>query len=114
MKPTTRLQNELFEELKNRLKKDDSSVPVKRRNYFYYARYESGKEFPIYCRRRDSMTSEEEILLDENKLAKPHDYYGLGGFSVNENEQIIAYAEDTLSRRIYTIRFSDLATEGSS
>ena len=100
----------LFEELKNRLKKDDSSVPVKRRNYFYYARYESGKEFPIYCRRRGSMTSEEEILLDENKLAKPHDYYSLGGFSVSENEQIIAYAEDTLSRRIYTIRFLDLAT----
>jgi oligopeptidase B len=110
MEPTQPLQTHLFEELKGRLKKDDSSVPVKRRSYLYYTRYEADKEFPIYCRKLDNLEAEEEIILDENELAKGHEYYSLGGFSVGENEHIIAYAEDTLSRRIFSIRFLDLKT----
>ena len=111
MKPSERLQTHLFEELKGRLKKNDTSVPVKRRNYYYYSRLEAGKEFPIYCRRQGSMEANEEILLDENALAAKHDYYSLGRYVISEDEQILAYAEDTLSRRIFTIRFIDLRTK---
>ncbi|MGC6417466.1 MAG: S9 family peptidase [Bradymonadia bacterium] len=108
--PTTDLQKSLFEELKGRLKPNDSSVPTRIRSYWYYTRYEEGKEHPIFCRRKSAMTNPEEIILDANTLAKAHAYYAIGGLSISENEQRLAFAEDTLSRRIYTIRFKDLKT----
>jgi oligopeptidase B len=110
MAPTQTLQDHLFEELKGRLKKDDTSVPVRRRNYFYYSRYEAKKEHPIYCRRKGSMEAPETVILDVNKLAKDHDYFNVGSIAISENEDILAYTFDTLSRRIYTIAFIHLGS----
>ena len=110
LQPSADLRNELFEELKGRIKKDDSSVPVLRRNYWYYTRYESDREYPIHCRRKGSMSAPEEVILDVNELAHGHEYYAVSGLAVSEDEHLLAYAEDTLSRRIYTIRFKNLQT----
>ncbi len=108
--PTEALQKELFEELKGRLKKDDSTVPVLKRGSWYYARYVPEGEYPVYCRRVGAMTAPEEIILDVNALAKPHAYYAVGGLAVSENEQLLAYTEDTVSRRQYTLKIKDLRT----
>ncbi len=110
MRGTEELQEELFEEMKGRLKQDDSSVPYLSRGYWNYSRYEEGKEYPIYCRKKGSLEAEEAILIDANQRAEGHSYYSLGDLDVSESGDLIAYTEDTLSRRIYTIRFKNLAT----
>lgn len=107
---TEGLQTELFEEIKGRLEKDTSSVPVFFQGYWYYSRYEEGKEYPIYARKETSLEADEEILLDVNALAKEHSYYNIGDYDVSDDDKILAFSEDTVSRRIYDIRFKDLAT----
>jgi len=101
-------QDALFKEINNRLDKDDSTVPYRYRGYHYYSRYETDDEYPIYARRKGSLENPEEILLDVNKHAVDHDYYQIGDYEVSPNGELLAYAEDTLSRRLYTIRFKDL------
>ena len=110
MSHTDSFQNRLFEEIKGRIKQTDMSVPYKENGYFYITRYEEGKEYAIHTRRKDNMESPEEILLNVNELAEGHAYYALGGMSVSTDNSILAYSEDTVSRRQYTIRFKDLKT----
>ncbi len=98
----------LFKEMKSRIKEDDSSVPYKLRGYWYYTRFEIGSEYPIHCRKKDSLDNEEYVMLNVNELAKDHAYYHLGGLSISTNNSIISFGVDTLSRRIYTIYFKDL------
>jgi oligopeptidase B len=101
---------ELFEEMKARIKQDDQSVPYKHNGYFYITRFEKGKEYPIYSRKKETLEAEEEILLEVNNLAKEHSFFKVGGYDVSLNNEIMAYSEDTVSRRIYTIRFKNLVT----
>ncbi|MBU2893331.1 S9 family peptidase [Colwellia sp. D2M02] len=107
---TSELQETLFEEIKARIKKDDNSVPTKRGNYFYASQMQGDNEYPIYIRSTDFSGSNTEVLLDVNQLAKAHDYYQLSGLRVSPSEKVLAYGEDTVSRRIYTIKFKDLST----
>ncbi len=106
---TEDLQDVLFNEMKGRIKEDDASVPYTFNGYSYYTRYETGKEYPFHCRKK-SGSDEEEIMLDVNELAAPYAYYSAAGLSVSENNKYLAFGEDTLSRRIYTLRFKDLET----
>ncbi|MDX1577070.1 MAG: S9 family peptidase [Gemmatimonadota bacterium] len=106
---TEELRERLFEEIKGRIKQTDLSVPVKRGDYFYYTRTEDGKDYPIYARKRGSLDADEQVMLDVNELAQGHDFYNAFP-EVGSDEDIIAYAEDTVGRRIYTIRFRNLAT----
>lgn len=108
--PSAGLAKTIFEELKGRIKKDDRSVPVKRRDYWYYSRYLGESEYPLYCRRKGSMQAPEEIIFDMNAYAKPHDYYAIGALAISENQQLLAWTEDTVSRRNYTVRVKNLAT----
>ncbi len=105
---TKSLQDQLFEEIIGRIKQTDMSVPVLDNGYLYMSRYEEGKEHPIYGRKKTEADSPEEILLDVNQLAKDYEFYNVGSRSVSPNNQLLAYGEDTLSRRIYTLRFKDL------
>ena len=107
---TNDFQTKLFEEIKGRIKQDDQSVPYKRNGYYYYSRYEEGKEYGIYCRKTESLDNEEQIMLDENVLAEGHSYHAIGGINVSPNNKMIAYGVDTVSRRIYTIKFKNLET----
>lgn len=110
MAHTEGLQVQLFEEIKGRIKQDDSSVPYLLDGYWYYTRYEDGKEYAIYCRKRGSLDAEEEIILDVNPLAEGHGYYAASGRQVSVNGEILAFAADTVGRRKYTILFKDLRT----
>ena len=110
MKEFKGLENEIFEEIKSRIKEDDSSVPYKDNGYFYYTRYEKGKQYPIYCRKKDNLKNQEEILIDANIMSEGHEYFRIGGIDISPDNKIMAYSVDTVSRRLYTIHFKNLET----
>ena len=110
MEGTKGLQQKLYDEMVGRIKKDDSSVPYQLDGWWYYTRYEGDKEYPIYCRKKESLSAPEEIMLDVNVMAEGHSYYQVGGVSVRPDKKMIAFGVDTLSRRIFTIHFKDLET----
>lgn len=110
LKSTERFQEELFEELKGRIKEDDESVPYFKSGYFWYARYEKGGEYPLYCRKKDSLEGNEEVFLNANDLAKDHSYFHVGATSTSTNQNLLAFAVDNVGRRIYKIHFKDLIT----
>jgi oligopeptidase B len=110
MAHTEGLQERLFEEIRTRIKEDDASVPYRLRDYWYYTRYEEGRDYPIYARKRGSLDAPEEIMLDVNELAEGHDFYQVMGMSVSEGQDLVAFAADTVGRRISTIYFKDLTT----
>ena len=102
------LQQRLFEEITTRLPPEDDSVPVQIGDFHYYRAYEAGLEYPIYRRFKNERALDEEVVLDVNQLAKSHDYYAVGNWVIAPNEDLVAYAEDTVSRRIYTIRIQSI------
>jgi oligopeptidase B len=104
------LEEKLFEEIKSRFKQTDMTVPYKQDGYFYYTRYEEGKEYPIYGRKRGALDQPEEIVLNGNELAEGHEFFSIGGWAMSSAQDIVAYAVDTQGRRIHTIYFKDLRT----
>ncbi len=111
LEPVKPFEDKLYDEIIGRIKQTDMSVPYKDNGYWYYVRYDEGKEYPLHCRKKkDLETGAEEIMLDVNQLAEPYDFYNVTGLSVSPDNKILAYGEDTLSRRIYTIRFKNLET----
>ncbi len=104
------LEEALFEEIKGRIKQTDMSVPYKLDDYYYYTRYEEGQEYRIYCRKKDSLEGNEEIMLDVNKLAEGHEYFQVRRTTVSSGQNLLAYAVDTVGRRFYTIYFKNLET----
>jgi oligopeptidase B len=107
---TEQFQKDLFVEMKSRIKEDDSSVPYKLNGYWYLTRFEKGKDYPIYSRKKDSLDAPEEILFDVNKMAEGYEYYSLGGLNVSNDNKLMAFGVDTLSRRKYTIQIKNLET----
>jgi oligopeptidase B len=107
---TEELQELLFEEIRGRIKQDDSSVPYRDGNYIYYTRYEEGKQYPIYARRRGALDADEEVMLDANILAEGHGFFSVGTWQVTEDERLLAYAVDTQGRRFYSVHFKNLET----
>lgn len=105
---TKTFQNDLFKEMKGRIKEDDESVPYKLNGYWYLARYEKGKDYPIYSRKKDSLDAPEEILFDVNEMAKGHEFYNLGGINVSPDNKLVAFAVDHIGRRQYTIQVKNL------
>ena len=101
-------EKRLIDEMKSRIVQDDQSAPVRHGNYFYYERYDEGKEYPIYCRRKGSMDAEEEVLLDVNIGAEGHTFYAVRGFKVSPDHKTFGYAVDTVGRRFYDVHFVDI------
>ncbi len=110
LKHTESFQEKLYDEIVGRIKQDDSSVPYKENGYYYITRFEEGKEYPIYSRKKENLEAAEEIMLNVNDLAKDYKYFSAAGLEVSPNNKILSFGEDTLSRRIYTIKFKDLET----
>jgi oligopeptidase B len=107
---TQEFQKELFEEMKARIKEDDESVPYLYNSYYYITRFEKGKDYPIYSRKKESLSAKEEIMFDCNELAKGKKYFNLSGLSISIDNQFATYAVDTVGRRIYTLQFKNLLT----
>ena len=105
---TQGLQKELYDEMRARIKEDDSSVPYFHNGYWYITRFEEGKDYPIYLRKKEVLTADEEILFDCNEMAKGQDYFRLVGISVSPDNTKVAFGVDTVSRRQYTIKVKDL------
>jgi oligopeptidase B len=110
MAHTAGLQENLFQEFMARIKQTDMSVPYKRDDYYYYSRTEEGKEYPIYCRKKGSLESVEQIMLEVNELAKGHKFFSVGRRAVSYGQDILAYSVDTMGRRFYDIYFKNLTT----
>jgi len=104
------LKEQVYEEIVGRIKQDDSSVPYHERGYWYYTRYETGKDYPIHARRKGAMDAAEEVLLDVNTMAKGKDYFSVGDWEVSQDNTMLAWAEDAVGRRQYVIKFRNLAT----
>ncbi len=107
---TKQFQKELFEEMKGRIKEDDESVPYLYNGYYYITRFETGKNYPIYSRKKEIFTAKEEILFDCNQLAKGNPYFQLGGLSISPDNKLAIFSVDTVGRRIYTIQVKNLET----
>ena len=107
---TEKFREDLFQEMKSRIKEDDESVPYKENGYFYITRYETGGQYPIYSRKKETLEADEEILFDVNKMAENYDYYVLRGVNVSPNNKLVSFGIDTVSRREYIIQFKDLET----
>jgi len=123
--PLKGVQDKLYDEFVARIKQDDSSVPYRDRGYWYYTRFETGKDYPVHARRADGEGVDalsiqraneagdfagEQVLLDVNALAEGKDYYQAGALAVSQDNRLLAYAEDLNGRRQYTVRFRDLET----
>ena len=110
LKHTEPFQKSLFDEMKARIKEDDQSVPYKQNGYWYITRFEEGKDYPIYTRKKDSLEADEEVMFDCNIMAEGFSYFKLGGISISTDNTLAAYAVDTVSRRQYTIYVKNLIT----
>lgn len=107
---TKEFKSDLFEEMKSRIKEDDESVPYYYNGYYYITRFETGKDYPIYSRKKGSLDAEEEVMFNVNELAEGHSYYRLSGLNVSRDNQWVSYGVDTVSRRKYTLYIKNLAT----
>ncbi|MCF2493285.1 S9 family peptidase [Dyadobacter chenhuakuii] len=110
MAATKKFQEDLFTEMKGRIKEKDESVPVFSNGYWYYTRSEEGQQYFKYCRKKGSLDAPEEMLLDVDKMAEGHPYYSAVGFNVSPDNKLLAYGVDTVSRRQYTIYIKNLET----
>jgi len=110
MAHTESLQKDLFEELKARIKEDDESVPYKYNGYWYITKFEKGKDYPIYTRKKETLEADEELLFDCNAMAEGHSYFRLAGLNVSPDNNMVAFGIDTVSRRKYTLQIKNLQT----
>ena len=110
MGKTKSFQSDLFTEMKARIKEKDESVPVFKNGYYYYSRTEDGKQYYKYCRKKGSLDAKEEILLDVDQMAEGHFYFAATGFDVSEDNKLLAYGVDLVSRRQYSIHVKNLET----
>ena len=110
MKHTEPFQENLFKEMKGRIKQDDAAVPYKENGYWYITKYKKGLEYPIYTRKKETLEAKEEVIFDENEMAKGFSYHQLNDISISPNNRLASFGVDTLSRRIYTIGFKNLET----
>src|SRR5437588_4630832 len=110
MKPTEPFQKKLYDELLGRIKETDVDVPYKYGDYVYYSRTETGKQYPIRCRRKGSMEAPEEVVLDLNELAKGQTFMAIAAYQVSDDGTLLAYSTDNTGFRQYTLAVKDLRT----
>jgi oligopeptidase B len=110
MAPVAELRERLYNEILGRIRETDLSVPSRKGEYYYYTRTEKGKQYPIHCRKKGDLNAVEEILLDQNELAKGHKQFQLANFEVSPNHKLLAYSTDTTGSESYVIYVKDLET----
>ena len=108
--PHRPLEERLYTEIVGRIKQDDASVPFLERGYWYYTRYATGSEYPVHARRKGTPDAPEQVMLDVEAMAKGHDFFNVGSLEVSPDGRLVAFTEDTVGRRQFTLRFKDLET----
>ncbi len=106
---TQALEDRVYQEIVGRIQQDDSTVPYRKRGYWYYTRYEAGREHPVFARKAGTLEAPEQVMLNANDLARGHGFYEVGESAIAPNDRLLAYVDDTVGRRQYTLRFKDLA-----
>ena len=104
------MQEKLFTEFVGRIKQDDSSVPARQRGFYYYSRFETGGDYPIIARKEGGLEAKEQVLLDQPAMAKGHGFFSIGEWMVSQDNALLAYAEDTVGRRQYSLKVKNIAT----
>jgi oligopeptidase B len=104
------LADRINAEIVGRIKQDDSTVPYRKRGYWYYRRFVAGGEYPIIARKRGTLEAPEQVMLDVPEMAKGHDFFQVGQFEASRDSELVAWTEDTVGRRQYTLRVKDLRT----
>jgi len=107
---TQALEDKVYGEIVARIKQDDSTVPYRLRGYWYYTRYETGEEYPSYVRKAGTLDAPEQVMLDVNSMAEGHGFFQVGATAVSPDNRLLAWVEDAVGRRQYTLRFKDLAS----
>ena len=107
---TRALEDRVYEEIVGRIKQDDATVPYRLRGHWYYTRFETGQEYPIYARRAGALDAPEQVMLDVNRMAEGHGFFQVGSLDVAPDNDLLAYTEDPVGRRQYTLRVKNLAT----
>jgi oligopeptidase B len=107
---TEGLRQTLFEEIKGRIKQTDETVPYRLDDHWYYTRHEEGKDYALHCRKRGSLDAPEQVMLDLNEMAAGHEFFSVASFRVSSGQNILAYAQDPVGRREYTLCFKNLDT----
>ncbi|MBA3834357.1 MAG: S9 family peptidase [Sphingomonas sp.] len=107
---TRPLRDKLFTEFVGRIKQDDSSVPARQRGYHYYSRFETGGDYPIIARKQGNLQAGEQVLLDIPLMAKGHGFFSIGEWMVSQDNKLLAFAQDNVGRRQYTLKVKDIAT----
>ncbi len=110
MKPTTALQEKLYTEMVGHIKETDNTVPYRRGDYFYYSHTEKGKQYPINYRKKGSLDAKEELVFDQNELAKGLKFFSVGAFVPSDDGNLLAYSTDTTGYRQYKLQIKDLRT----
>jgi oligopeptidase B len=110
MKHTEAFREEIYQEIVGRIKQTDMSVPYRLNGYDYFTRYEEGKEYPVYCRKKAAPEAEEDVMLNVNEMAAGYSFYDIEDWEVSPDNKLIAYSVDTFSRRQYTIYIKNLET----
>ncbi|MDQ2855271.1 MAG: S9 family peptidase [Acidobacteriota bacterium] len=110
MKPTEPLQEKLYKEMLSHIKQTDENVPYRQDGYFYYSHTEEGKQYPIFCRRKGNLTAPEEVILDQNELAKGQKFMSVGAFSPSDDGNLLAFTTDNTGYRQYTLQIKNLKT----
>ena len=114
MAPTQELQDLLYTEMRDRIKEDDSTVPEKEGDYYYYVRFAEGQQYPIYCRKHQSLDAPEQVILDVNELAEGAEYMRVGSLENSPDHRWLAYSLDTDGSETFTIHFKDLGERRSA
>jgi oligopeptidase B len=110
MSSAKEFRKHLYDELKGRIKEKDESVPYKDNGYWYYTRVEEGKNYAVYCRKKETLDAPEEIIHNANQVGEGKPYYSVAGLEVSDNNEMVAIGEDEVSRRLYKLRFKNLKT----
>ena len=107
---TQALEDKVYEEIIARIKQDDATVPYRLRGHWYYTRFETGQEYPLYARKAGKLDAPEQLMLDVNRMAEGHGFFQVGAMAVSPDNRLLAWVEDPVGRRQYTLRFKDLQT----
>ncbi|HLY99475.1 MAG TPA: S9 family peptidase [Candidatus Angelobacter sp.] len=110
MKPTEALQKKLYDEMLSHIKETDVTVPYREGGYFYYSRWEAGKQYPIFARKKNGLDAPEQITIDQNELAKGEQFMAVGAYEVSDDGNLLAYSTDNTGFRQYNLHVRDLRT----